>query len=1392
MKRYLLVLLLFIPIWVYSQTSPAYIKRVPNSSTTFVSPIQQGTLIYDIQRTKLYQALTGLSGTASLSSLTEWIDYVEVKNDFSQFHISAFELLPDARYVTANLPNVNAANGDTLEISQVISGNRVFSVYGVSDGARGISYYGIKAKGKLEADSILVSSLRATGQVQGDSINAVTKYLLNGVDINKTGTLDSIAYRNRDNNFLKDQTISGRLHATDVHATDSIESDYMIVNDSLIIKTFRMATGASNGYILKTDANGYGTWQMQTSSYKGVWNANTNTPTISDATGSNGDFYIVSTGGTQDLGSGNVTFQTGGTAIHNGSVWEAVNPSQIVTSVNSLIGDVQLDLSLSGDTLMLTGGTDSIDLSLFTSFVKAEDTISAHNTRLIAIENDTTHYQTAWDSVAIFHTRFDNHTDSLKTILNTRLPAIENDTTHYQTAWDSVAIFHRRLDWHTDSLLLEIDTTDAHAIRLNALEADSINWVHFADSLITFISPSQLTDSLNIVRDTTNDHYTRLNALEADSANWVHFHDSLTTFITPTQLTDSLNIVRDTTGDHSDRIVALEGKTLETEGIWEKDADSTVSALYPANLSALRTLPDSRYNIVNIPNVNALYGDTLGVNYVLSGEYLLRLFGIADGAQGISGRTLDFNGTIIADSIAGYAKLTDVEGLRDTTNLKIDSTKLRLTHIEDDTTHYQTAWDSVAVFDGRLNDLEADSANWLHWADTTDLIATKYDLDTLSFLRTETDPVWAADSSKVLHFADTTSTIATKDDITTDIIPKADITYDLGAPSYRWADIYGSKGTFVFVEADLHEFPQATEPAPSAGIGFLYMLSTDDELYFKRPDGSKLSLSNGFASTTLNNLGTISHATTDLDKFLALDTDTVKYRTGAELYSDIGLTDTLGLFARLTGATFSGKVSMADSLKILGGKSLLTYNASNALRYKIYSSGNDTYFENLYEYGYTYFNSYGGTTSMRLKYLGGVELYAGTGNVRLSTTSTGISINGYTTIYNASGYENAQLDFQERTGAPLSPPAGYGSLYGLNDKKLYYKNSDGTVYDLTASGGGGGSVTSVTAGNGMNFTTITTTGTVTLGTPSSVTGTSTNGFPSATTHTHELGTVPYNKGGTGLTSVAAGSVFVAQSANTISALSSTSGDYYLKNVDGTMSWAAGTGTTPPGGSSTQLQYNNAGSFGGTSGLTWDGTNMIFDDNKVAAFGTAGASDSKIFWNATTLNIASSNYHYFTDIGGTNLFNTNATGVNIPSGKTYQINGTPIETVLAIKKTITADSIRILYSRPIQIIPAPGAGYAVQIVCATASWDASGTAFSEAISLYLNTKGCTYPQFDLEMLWIDDPAHDQMTSFSPLAFTYTDSNTILENTQILLRSETDVTGGSTGVINIYVSYRIITL
>ncbi len=74
--------------------------------------------------------------------------------------------------------------------------------------------------------------------------------------------------------------------------------------------------------------------------YQGQWNANTNTPTLSDGTGAQGRYYVVSVAGTQNLGSGNIVFNIGDWLVHNGTVWEKLNNSVSVSSVFGRTGGV--------------------------------------------------------------------------------------------------------------------------------------------------------------------------------------------------------------------------------------------------------------------------------------------------------------------------------------------------------------------------------------------------------------------------------------------------------------------------------------------------------------------------------------------------------------------------------------------------------------------------------------------------------------------------------------------------------------------------------------------------------------------------------------------------------------------------------------------------------------------------------------------------------------------------------------------------------------------------------------------------------------------------------------------------------------------------------------------
>ena len=73
-------------------------------------------------------------------------------------------------------------------------------------------------------------------------------------------------------------------------------------------------------------------WQIVTSLgavvYAGVWDAASNTPTLADATGTKGFYYVVTVPGTIDLGSGLIEFAISDWAIYNGTVWQKVDNSE--------------------------------------------------------------------------------------------------------------------------------------------------------------------------------------------------------------------------------------------------------------------------------------------------------------------------------------------------------------------------------------------------------------------------------------------------------------------------------------------------------------------------------------------------------------------------------------------------------------------------------------------------------------------------------------------------------------------------------------------------------------------------------------------------------------------------------------------------------------------------------------------------------------------------------------------------------------------------------------------------------------------------------------------------------------------------------------------------------
>jgi hypothetical protein len=110
----------------------------------------------------------------------------------------------------------------------------------------------------------------------------------------------------------------------------SITSGAITSSDS-ILSAFGKVQGQINGL-----AGG--------STYKGSWNANTNTPTIVSGTGITGDYYIVAVAGSTTI-DGVSSWDIGDWIIFSGTVWQKIDNTDSVISVNGQVGSVVLTTS---------------------------------------------------------------------------------------------------------------------------------------------------------------------------------------------------------------------------------------------------------------------------------------------------------------------------------------------------------------------------------------------------------------------------------------------------------------------------------------------------------------------------------------------------------------------------------------------------------------------------------------------------------------------------------------------------------------------------------------------------------------------------------------------------------------------------------------------------------------------------------------------------------------------------------------------------------------------------------------------------------------------------------------------------------------------------------------
>jgi hypothetical protein len=158
------------------------------------------------------------------------------------------------------------------------------------------------------------------------------------------------------------------------------------ISNTAVIGKLLTGLSVSGGALTQTDSilTAFGKLQAQInalsggSTYRGTWNASTNTPTITSSVGAAGDYYIVSVAGTTNINGINA-WDVGDWIIFDGSVWQKVDNTDSVISVNGLTGSVNLTTSniAEGASLYYTDARARAAISLTTVGSSGAATYSA-------------------------------------------------------------------------------------------------------------------------------------------------------------------------------------------------------------------------------------------------------------------------------------------------------------------------------------------------------------------------------------------------------------------------------------------------------------------------------------------------------------------------------------------------------------------------------------------------------------------------------------------------------------------------------------------------------------------------------------------------------------------------------------------------------------------------------------------------------------------------------------------------------------------------------------------------------------------------------------------------------------------------------------------------------
>jgi hypothetical protein len=220
--------------------------------------------------------------------------------------------------------------------------------------AGGLSSQFLKANGTLDSTVYVPASRTLTINSVTYDLSANRSWNLNTIDALTTiGTSGAATYIGKTLNIPQYQAQGNYITQLSGEATAVGPGNATVTLSNLaVISKILTGLNITGGTIVDTDSilTAFGKVQNQINglaggvTYEGTWNAATNTPTLTSSVGVQGHYYVVSVPGTTNL-NGITDWQLGDWAIFNGSVWEKVDNTDAVVSVNGYTGAVVLTFS---------------------------------------------------------------------------------------------------------------------------------------------------------------------------------------------------------------------------------------------------------------------------------------------------------------------------------------------------------------------------------------------------------------------------------------------------------------------------------------------------------------------------------------------------------------------------------------------------------------------------------------------------------------------------------------------------------------------------------------------------------------------------------------------------------------------------------------------------------------------------------------------------------------------------------------------------------------------------------------------------------------------------------------------------------------------------------------